>query len=62
MENTSKEKSQNSNCKLQAVLKIRRDLGEGAERATLAWIGLTTSIPQYDLKWSYHTDMVTYQS
>ena len=40
MENTYKEKSQSSYSKLQAVLKICCDLGDGGTKDTLAWLGL----------------------
>ena len=45
MENTYKEISQGSYSKLQAVLKICCDLGEGGTKCPLAWIGLIHSFP-----------------
>ena len=44
MEKTYKVKPHSSNSKLQAVLKICGELGEGAQRDPLAWIGLTVDI------------------
>ena len=48
MENTQKEKSQNGNSNLQAVLKICCDFGDGAQSVPGAWIGL-----KYTLTWFY---------
>ena len=44
MEYTYKKKSLRSNSKLQAVLKICCDLGEGVQSAPLAWIGLSEAL------------------